>query len=140
MNNSYKAICLECGQEKWINNKKGVCPLCVYKKNHSGKTPQQVQYEKQKGKPEKQYHLKNTSIKYKRKPTGERKLFLEIWDERPHVCSNPSCSKFLGNEPKVYFFSHIKSKGAYPELRLDKKNIELLCFECHQKWEFGERW
>lgn len=76
-------------------------------------------------------------IKKKRKTTGEKKLFLEIWEERPHFCVK--CGLFLGSEPKVFYFSHIKSKGAHPELRLDKKNIELLCYDCHYAWEFKSR-
>ncbi len=135
----HKAICNQCDEEKWINNKKGICIDCTYKKNHNGKTPQQVQYEKQKQRPKKQYELKRSTIKYKRKKTGEKELFLEIWNERPHICSNPECKKHLGDEPNAFFFSHIKSKGAYPELRLCKDNIELLCVECHQSYEFGIR-
>lgn len=30
-------------------------------------------------------------------------------------------------------FSHIKSKGAYPELALEPSNLEFLCYPCHQK-------
>lgn len=73
--------------------------------------------------------------KYKRKPTGEKELFLSIWLKRPHICEN--CTIYLGEEPKTFYFSHIKSKGAHPELRLDENNIELLCLECHQAWEFN---
>lgn len=73
----------------------------------------------------------------KRKVTGERELFLKIWEEREHICIH--CNRHLGDEPNVFYFSHIKSKGAYPELRLDPDNIELLCIECHQTYEFGSK-
>lgn len=66
----------------------------------------------------------------KRKATGEKALFLEIWEEREHYCDNCKCH--LGDEPLVFFFGHIKPKSVYPELRLDKKNIALWCFDCHQ--------
>ena len=72
---------------------------------------------------------------YKRKTTGERELFLNTWLKRVHICEN--CTISLGNEPKTFYFSHIKSKGAHPELRLDENNIELLCLDCHQAWEFN---
>lgn len=65
------------------------------------------------------------------------RLFLEIWRERLHICNH--CGESLGDEPKPVFFSHIKSRGAYPELKMDKNNIELLCLECHQRWDFGDK-
>lgn len=74
---------------------------------------------------------------YRKKPTGEREMFLEIWNERPHICTNPSCKKNLGDEPIVHYFSHIKPKGKYPELRLLKTNIRLLCISCHRIEDFG---
>lgn len=69
-----------------------------------------------------------------RKATGEKDLFLEIWKERKHICVN--CKTYLGEEPLVHYFSHIKGKGAYPELRLDKDNIQLLCRDCHYAFDF----
>ena len=81
---------------------------------------------------------KNTGkyIKYKRKTTGERELFLSIWLKRVHICEN--CGKYLGDEPLTFYFSHIKGKGAYPELRLVEDNIELLCLTCHRAWELDK--
>lgn len=76
-------------------------------------------------------------MKYKRKSTGEKKLFLEIWNERIHYCIN--CNEYLGNEAKAHYFSHIKPKGLYPELRLDKSNIQLLCFDCHYAYDFQSK-
>lgn len=73
-------------------------------------------------------------IPYKRKKTGEAELFAAIWAVRPHVCTN--CQAPLGNEMKTFFFSHIKSKGAHPELRLKPSNIQLLCQECHHAYDF----
>jgi 5-methylcytosine-specific restriction endonuclease McrA len=78
-------------------------------------------------------------IKRKRKATGERDLFLEIWNEREHICSNKKCQKHLGEDPLAYYFAHIKPKGVYPELRLEKTNIQLLCWACHQAFDFGDR-
>lgn len=74
-----------------------------------------------------------------RKKTGEREMFLEIWQERPHYCTNKNCNKWLGNEPRTFFFSHIKPKSVYPQLRLNKNNIQLLCFDCHQIFDFGDK-
>lgn len=75
-------------------------------------------------------------IKYKkpRKPTGEKEIFKQIWEEREHICIN--CKVYLGEEPIVHFFSHAKGKGAHPELRLDKGNIDILCRDCHYARDF----
>ena len=72
----------------------------------------------------------------KRKPTGDREFFLEIWNERPHKCEE--CGKDLGRIPQPIFFSHILTKGRTPELRLNKKNIELLCPKHHMEWETAD--
>lgn len=73
-------------------------------------------------------------MKYKRKSTGEKELFFEIWNERIHICSN--CKIHLGNEAKTFHFSHIKPKSTHPELRLNKNNIQLLCYDCHYAHDF----
>lgn len=84
--------------------------------------------------------FKPQKIKIK-KPTGEYDLFLEIWNEREHRCVN--CKDWLSENVSrrsfVKYFSHQKSKGACPELRLEKSNIELNCHTCHDLWEFGDR-
>ena len=71
--------------------------------------------------------------------TGEKELFAIIWQERPHVCSNPKCKKPLGDEMVAHYFSHIYPKSIRPWLRLDPDNIELLCIECHHEHDFGKR-
>lgn len=72
--------------------------------------------------------------KYKRKATGEAALFFTVWNTRPHVCVN--CLAGLGNEAKAIYFSHIKNKKKFPELRLDINNIQLLCEACHYAYDF----
>ena len=74
-----------------------------------------------------------------RKATGEGKMFLTIWAERPHYCTNKNCRKYLGEEPMAHYFAHIRSKGAKNDLRFDKENIVLLCLSCHQDFDFGKR-
>lgn len=91
-------------------------------------------------KPEKKFKEPYTGIKKKfPKPTGEGKMFLTIWSERPHYCTNQKCKEYLGEEPLAHFFAHLKSKGAHSEARFDKKNITLLCFDCHFIYDNGKR-
>lgn len=65
-----------------------------------------------------------------RKPTGEMKLFQQIWDERPHVCF--VSGDRLSFSPSVFF--HILGKGAYAKYRLERKNILLVSPEYHTDW------
>lgn len=118
-------VCKKCGKVRFIVNKtKFLCDECNYCRLHSGKTRKEVAISK--------INFKN---KRYRKNTGELALFKEIWNERQHVCAR--CGQILPEPMRVHYFSHIKSKGAFPELRLCKTNIELLCINCHQKYEFG---
>lgn len=81
---------------------------------------------------------KDCDLEDKRHRRGDlQSLFLEIWKERPHLCSE--CGKRLGEDPLPIFFSHIKSRGAHPELKMDKNNIELLCSACHRWRDFHEK-
>lgn len=86
--------------------------------------------------------LKRMSNKRKEKLEAEKqqliddkKFYMEIWSERPHVCS--CCNKYLGKEPLTVYFDHILEKSKYPELRHNKLNIWLLCMECHDNKSRG---
>lgn len=111
-------VCKQCGKTTFIQNKtKCLCSECVYMNNHNGKTKLQVAIERQKQK------------KIKAKSTGERQVFLRIWSERFHVCSN--CGRLLGDTPRSYMFSHRIAKGVNEKERLNPNNIDLLCLDCH---------
>lgn len=129
-------ICKGCGNETFIQNKTlGLCSSCVYKKNHGGKSQAEVLMEKSRNKPVKvQAPIKCKPYVYKRKNTGEKQIFLQIWEERAHVCEN--CGKPLGSVPKNFMFSHTKAKSVDPSRRLDKDNIRLLCWDCHYSLDF----
>ena len=66
-----------------------------------------------------------------RKPTGEKAVFREIWDERPHHCE---VCKVAIREATASNFSHLLPKGSYPDYRLDKRCIVLKCEACHEVW------
>lgn len=60
---------------------------------------------------------------------NDMSFYLKIWLARPHVCTFCKCD--LGVKPKTYYFDHILEKQAFPGLRHDEENIQLLCLECH---------
>lgn len=144
-----KGVCSKCvtdnndHEEKWLAKNKP--PLCQY---HYKQEQGLKQLEKQKSKPPKKRkridRKKDLAYSYKREPTGEAEVFREIWNERPHECQH--CGKSLGNIPKAHFFAHIKSKKQHPELRLEKTNIWILCWDlgkqkenCHYLYDFGTK-
>lgn len=79
---------------------------------------------------------KKPKTKVVRKKTGELSVFLELWNERPHVSQ-------VSGEPIQFFsvsnFAHILSKGAFPSLRLEKRNIYLVTKEEHHEYDCGDR-
>lgn len=114
------ANCNECKKDKLIVNKKfNLCLICNQKRLN-----------KLKGNTLKP----KSKLKTKRKSTGEKELFCEIWNERMHLCSN--CGVNLGKDAKTFHFAHIKPKSTYPQLRLEKSNIKLLCYDCHYAYDF----
>lgn len=67
----------------------------------------------------------------KRKNTGEKEVFEEIRNERPHICT--ICKKNI-IEAQARCFAHLLAKGMYPKYRLNKDNIALVCsIECHHE-------
>ena len=109
-----KKTCKECGKEDYIWSK-GRCKPCASKS----------------------YKKLGPSKKAKDKIDLDTKFYEELWSERPHYCEG--CDKDLGKNWERYMFSHILSKGSQPKLRHNKDNINILCLECHQKWEFGDK-
>lgn len=69
-------------------------------------------------------------------PEANARFYKWIWEHKPHICEE--CMKPLRDYSAVYC-SHILTRGAYPEMAHDVRNVNLLCFEHHQCWENGER-
>lgn len=129
-------ICGLCddGKEKRLAKRKP--PLCGY---HYTIEQRKKSAEKNKDKPKKAPKpLKRTALTYKRKPTGELKLFEEIWNERPH-------ESFINGEPIYEFdvscFSHVlpKAQGKFPKFKLYKDGIVLITRFQHDQWDNGVR-
>lgn len=67
-------------------------------------------------------------VKYK--STWEKQVFKKVRDERFHVCW--ICGKYIA-EAQARCFAHLLAKGMYPQYRLHKENIALVCWpECHK--------
>jgi hypothetical protein len=93
----------------------------------------------------KQKPLNRTPVKKiskkKQKGLGELKLqtekdrafYLEIWEEREHVCFESG--EPLGNEPLTLFFHHVLEKGIrrYKKYRYCKWNIVLITWRTHDQ-------
>lgn len=67
---------------------------------------------------------------------ANEKFFRWVWDHNPHMCEETL--RPLHNYSAVYL-SHILTRGAYPEMATDPRNINILCFEMHNRWENGDR-
>lgn len=67
---------------------------------------------------------------------ANEKFFRWIWANKPHYCEETL--RPLYNYSAVYC-SHILIRGAYPEMATDPRNINILCFEAHSRWENGDR-
>lgn len=156
-----------CGKKNVPVNSKGVCPDCVYKKNHGGKSKVEVRIERKRGRKadliSKPYILpkkkKNWSSKLSKEAKEERKrlrrvedhkFYRYLFDNRPHECEEcglplPDQFSFVDEDTKqvvilaIYQYSHILTKKAFPEFRWHKLNANRLCKAHHHQWEFGER-
>ena len=128
MQETKKYICKICGEPKpateyypQLMMKNGIMKKCktCFNEAQRGKKKEYM----------KKYNEKRKGQKYI--PTGERALFLEIWNERPHK-SEVTGKPILRFDVKC--FSHLLSKGAYPEYRLFKPNIVLKTVQEHIDW------
>lgn len=97
---------------------KGYCKFHQYKKGISSAKSKTI-------------GLKPTKVKYdKELVKQDREFYMEIWKERFHVCY--SCGAAI-YKPRTYNFHHLLEKGVerYAHLRHEKKNIMILCGDCH---------
>jgi hypothetical protein len=127
------ANCLDCFKETYIYAKKR-CKDCYWKHNAEGKkdkAPKKDILEKV------EWKGKKFSSKALEQIKKDNEFYKEIWAEREHICEE--CGIHLGDVMNKVFMSHHLTKGSTPTLRYDKKNLNLLCFGCHQNWEFGDK-
>ena len=63
---------------------------------------------------------------------GNAKFYAYCIKHFPHVCEN--CGKPI-EHPWATNVSHILSRGSHPEMAHDPRNVNILCWECHELWE-----
>lgn len=63
---------------------------------------------------------------------ANQRFYRYMWETKNHICEE--CGKPLSHYSSV-FISHILSRGAKPEMAHDPRNINILCFHDHNKWE-----
>lgn len=54
----------------------------------------------------------------------------------PHICEE--CRKPVAHASATNV-SHILSRGAHPDKAHDPRNVNILCYACHARWENGNR-
>lgn len=144
-----KEICKGCNEHKFIVNRKYMlCDDCNYFRMY-GMT--RLDAFKQK-KSQNQYKLspkRNKSVRTSNKRSDillkDRETYYKVFLSKPNVCEECGVElpdMFVDDDENIVYiaqYSHILSKGAWPEFRHDERNFNRLCFNCHRRWEDGDR-
>ena len=69
-------------------------------------------------------------------PEENERFYRFCWDHYPHVCSETMRPLY---EYSAAYISHIMTRGAHPEMAHDPRNVNILCWEMHNRWENGDR-
>ena len=87
----------------------------------------------------KQIAKRKNSIKKRVKKTGEIDVFFELVKEHgDETIYCRCCNKPLYSLSPINF-SHVVPKSLSNILRLDKRNIWIVCEDCHVSWDAGDR-
>ena len=75
------------------------------------------------------------------KPTGEARIFHDIWRDREHVSflNDENLDKYEGTKQWYSLFAHVLSKKQYPKFRLKPDNIMLLSPTQHTLYDAGTK-
>ncbi len=78
-------------------------------------------------------NCKKCAGKQKSTPKGEMKVFVRIWNSRPHVSELSGKTLLPLSDPKWHWqFRHVLNKLRFPSLREDERNILLALPEEHE--------
>lgn len=154
---TYESKPCKCGCYYIENRTYWLCKNCNHIRLH-GISIREAQILKQKQKVKvfpqiKNKTLKKSVIKKKKGISDKRKevlkkdevVYEQVFNSKPHKCEecgDKLPSKFRDENGMViarFQYSHVLSKGAFPEYRHRVFNFNRLCLNCHQIWEFGSR-
>ena len=69
-------------------------------------------------------------------PQENERFYRWCWDHYPHICAETMRPL---KQYSATYISHILTRGAHPEMAHDPRNVNILCFEMHNRWENGDR-
>lgn len=69
-------------------------------------------------------------------PAENEKFYRWCWEHYPHYCQETMRPL---KQFSATYISHILTRGAHPEMAHDPRNVNILCFEMHNRWEVGDR-
>lgn len=69
-------------------------------------------------------------------PAENERFYKWCWEHYPHQCAETLRPL---NQYSAAFVSHILTRGAHPEAAHDPRNVNILSFEQHCRWENGDR-
>lgn len=69
-------------------------------------------------------------------PQENERFYKWCWEHYPHICMETMRPL---RQYSAAYVSHILTRGAHPEMAHDPRNVNILCFEMHNKWENGKR-
>jgi len=69
-------------------------------------------------------------------PENYQKFYQWCWQHKKHICEETMRPL---HQYSASYVSHILTKGAHPNMAFDPRNVNILCYEMHNKWEFGNR-
>jgi len=131
------SICNGCNKEKKIVNKHfELCLFCNKERLRPVKKEElDNSYFTKKNKEKKVNKIKEDEDFYK-------ECFDSCLEHKCEECGSPLPDKFKDDNGKViakWRYSHIIPKSIHSKLRHVVKNINHLCFDCHQEWENGNK-
>ena len=141
MNKQNMGVCKSCGKKTRIVNKYwGLCLICNIERLGASKGQSGGKVSKKhKSLPTGSYGSERGNIR------ADEEFYERCFnnsDHRCEECGRKLPEKFRDDDGKIiarWQYSHIVPKSIAPELRHDMKNINILCLECHMKWENGDR-
>lgn len=96
---------------------------CKDKPKSGPKAPKSIPKRSEKG--------KQKTIDKKKLVLNDMALYLEIWEERPHICFETGVHIV---KPMLYNFHHVLEKENYPEYRHCKWNIIIIHEDPHTQY------